>query len=79
MNVQLVACAACGKQVSSMAPTCPGCGHPRAFTPQQVAFGAPPVVVAKAHWTQDRNLGCLAACILFLVVPTILFFAMCSR
>lgn len=24
----LIACPACGRQVSEAAPTCPGCGHP---------------------------------------------------
>lgn len=30
-SMPLIACPACGKQISSQAPSCPHCGHPIAF------------------------------------------------
>lgn len=64
----LVACPDCGAHVSSAAPACPRCGRPFRAT------SAP-----KTSWLQDRNLGCLGACLVFLVLPAILMFTWCGR
>lgn len=62
----LVACPDCGASVSSVAPACPRCGRP---------FRAAPA--AKTSIWQDRNVGCLAACLVFLVLPAVLLLARC--
>lgn len=69
--MQLTPCGACGTPISPMAQTCPRCGHPQHVAPQ--------MVVTKPHWTQDRNLGCLAACIVFIVLPTLFLLAKCAK
>lgn len=33
----------------------------------------------RPHWTQDRNIGCLAACLVFLVLPAVALVAFCGR
>jgi zinc ribbon protein len=40
--MSLTACPACGKQVSSQAPTCPQCGHPIALHPPATPSQPPP-------------------------------------
>lgn len=62
----LIKCKECGREVSSAATACPGCAHPMA--------GA---VHTKPHWTQDRNLGCLGFCVVFLLLPALWLFAKC--
>lgn len=66
----LVTCPDCEKKVSDAATACAGCGRPL-----RAASQAPR---QKPHWTQDRNLGCLGACLIFLVLPAILIFRSCG-
>jgi hypothetical protein len=39
--MSLIACPACGKQVSQQAPACPHCGHPIAASPQKIVVQPP--------------------------------------
>ncbi|HVS35558.1 MAG TPA: hypothetical protein VMS17_08250 [Gemmataceae bacterium] len=53
----LISCPACSREVSSMAPTCPGCGHPIAPPLRE----APPqrIVVQQPRSGAGGVLGCL--------------------
>lgn len=76
----LVKCPDCGRDVSDAAPACPACGRPGdrpQLQPQTMGQQQP--IVTKPHWTQDRNLGCLGACLIFLVLPVVLMMTMCHH
>jgi hypothetical protein len=56
----IIACPECGKQVSSRASSCPGCGHPIAARDREPS---PPVVVVQ----QPRG-GSGGGCVLFIIL-----------
>src|SRR5262245_26274420 len=57
----LIACPACGSQVSQQAPTCPQCGHP-------IAAPRPTAVAGRARsWGTSAGLGLLLLVIIVIV------------
>jgi hypothetical protein len=48
--MSLIACPACGRQVSQQAPTCPQCGHPITTPPPINVVAGPKSVSTGAGW-----------------------------
>jgi hypothetical protein len=68
--MSLIACPACGKQVSMQAPTCPQCGHPIALGRPGTSPQPPPSPTTGT----GSHAGCIFLGIIALVVAAFLAF-----
>ena len=77
----VIACPDCGRDVSTLAPSCPNCGRPSpaAMTPILPAFGAPPPAKEETVWSGSPSMALLAGRIAALIgfavgIPLLAYF-----